>query len=103
MHSLLFRRMAVALSFNRCDSELTGNGNLLGENLDIVVAFPLSRGLRTDIQDHRRCVFGGVQREQRKKRGGGDELSINRVEKEKGRKGSEAESVFTRRESHTSS
>lgn len=64
------------------------------------MAFPLRRGLWTDIQDYGGVEGGGGSE---KKRGGGDELSINRVEKEKGREGSEAESVFTWRESHTSS
>lgn len=65
-----------------------------GGNRDIIVAFPLSQALWTDIQDHRWSGVVVVV---------GDGLSINRVEKEKGRKGSEAKSVFTQRESHTSS
>lgn len=88
--------MAVALSLNPCDSGLTGNGNLLGENRDIIVAFPLWRGLRTDIQDHR--VEGG-----RKKWGEGVSDPSTGWRKKRGGRVSEAESVFTRRESHTSS
>lgn len=79
-----FGGMVVVLTFKSEWLRAHRKWQPFGGNRDIIVAFPLSRGLRTDIQDHR----------VRERRGGGGGLSISRVEKEKKKRGFRGRKCF---------